>query len=73
MADFCKQCSLDHFGKDYKELANLTSKENWEQGLAACTICEGCGIIQVTPDGECCSDDCLQKGKQGHGKAWLTC
>ena len=70
MADFCKQCSLDHFGGDFQDLAGLTGKEAWENGKAACVICEGCGYIQVDPDGNCVSNDCLEKGKKGHGLPW---
>jgi len=66
MADFCKECSIDHFGKDYGELAGLVTKEQWELGNAACVICEGCGFIQVDPEGNCIGDNCLNK----HKKIW---
>jgi RNase P subunit RPR2 len=60
MADFCVQCAADMgFPTD---LANITTKEDWEKGLAVVVICEGCGIIQVDPDGNCISEDCLEKG-----------
>ena len=71
MADFCKQCSLDLFDEDFKELAGITKVESWKNGLAANVICEGCGFIQVDPDGNCVSNDCIQKGKPGHGLPWL--
>lgn len=67
MADYCKQCSLDIFGMDYRELAGITQKEEWEQGRAASTICEGCGAIQIDPDGNCASEDCL---RPGHSVPW---
>lgn len=60
MADFCKQCSLDLFGVDFNELANITSVDDWVLGKACCVICEGCGPIQVDPKGNCISD-CLEK------------
>lgn len=72
MADFCRQCSIDHFGKDFKELAELTPIEDWKNGLAVCTICEGCGYIQVDPDGNCVSPDCLCAGGYGHGLPWIN-
>lgn len=62
MADFCKQCSEDLFGKDLKELAGLVSVREWNEGYAATVLCEGCGPIQVNPAGECISEDCLKKG-----------
>ena len=65
MADFCKQCSIDIFGEDFGELANLTKPETWKEGKAAVVICEGCGPCQVAPDGTCLSVDCLKE----HGKA----
>lgn len=70
MADFCKQCSIDHFGEDFKELAGLTFESEWDNGQAAVVICEGCGEIQVDPNGNCVSNDCLHKGKEGHGLPW---
>ena len=57
MADFCKQCSIEHFGEDFGDLKGCTTKEDWAKGLAAIVICEGCGIIQVDPEGSCISDD----------------
>lgn len=60
MADFCKQCSLEKFGKDFKDLTNITTEEDWNQGRSCVVICEGCGIIQVDPDGNCISNDCLE-------------
>jgi hypothetical protein len=71
MADFCKQCSIDMFGEDYLELAHLTEPEEWAKGKAVSAICEGCGFIQVDPEGNCVSKDCLQKGKEGHGLPWV--
>ncbi len=70
MADFCKACSIDSLGEDTEDLANITSKEDWEKGLACAVICEGCGIIQVDPEGNCVSKDCLLKDKPGHGLDW---
>lgn len=68
MADFCRACSIAHFGKDHRELAGLTSRKDWKAGKAAVVICKGCGYIQVDPDGNCISDDCSCAGKPGHGQ-----
>lgn len=62
MADFCKQCSILTFGKDFGDLANITTPEDWSQGKAAIVLCEGCGAIQVDPEG-CCVSDCSDKHK----------
>jgi len=69
MADFCKQCSIDVFGKDFGELAGQTTQENWDKGLAASDICEGCGPIQVDPEGNCVSNCCLGD-MPGHNLPW---
>ncbi len=67
MADFCKACSYELFDKDYFDLADLTDEDDWHDGLAVCVICEGCGPIQVDPEGGCVSTDCLKQGEPGHG------
>jgi len=38
MADFCKKCSEEHFGKDYGDLKGLC-----KPGEKVFDICEGCG------------------------------
>lgn len=57
MADFCKQCSIEMFGKDFRELAGLTTVEDTAKGLYATgVICEGCyhpGACQVDHEGTC--------------------
>lgn len=67
MADFCKQCSIDIFGEDFRELAGITSEKMWKEKQAFFALCEGCGPIQVDPDGNCVSNDCTRRGKTGHG------
>jgi hypothetical protein len=62
VADFCKQCSLDHFGEDFKELAGLSTEEDTKNGRYALTICEGCGPVLVDHNGVCVSKDCLENG-----------
>ena len=71
MADFCKQCSIDIFGEDFRELAGITTQEGWNDGKAAVVLCEGCGPIQVDPDGNCVSENCYCQGKAGHGLPWV--
>ena len=58
MAEFCKQCSIEHFGQDFGDLAGLISDYEVERGLGACVICEGCGFIQVDHEGKCIAPNC---------------
>lgn len=58
MSDFCKQCSIDLFGKDFEDLRGLTTPADTDNGLYAPAICEGCGFIQVNHEGECITTDC---------------
>jgi hypothetical protein len=71
MADFCKQCSIDLLQQDYRELAGITTPEDWQKGKAVPVICEGCGAIQVDPEGNCVSPNCLLAGQEGHGLPWV--
>ena len=59
MADFCKQCSEDMFGKDFGDLTHDSFGPIW-------ALCEGCGFrCLVEKDGTCVSPSCLkQHGKQ---------
>lgn len=52
MADFCAQCAFD-MGFDSPDLDGLTSEKDWADGRACAVICEGCGLIQVDPQGRC--------------------
>ena len=72
MADFCKACSIDIFEKDFGDHAAITTEKDWDEGMACVVICEGCGSIQVDPEGNCVSPDCLEKGKEGHSLPWKT-
>jgi hypothetical protein len=49
MANYCKQCSEDLFGKDSKDFAGLVS--------VGCplveVVCEGCGPTTVDYNGKC--------------------
>lgn len=70
MSEYCKACSEELFGPDYNDAAGITSVDDWKNGRAVVFICEGCGVIQVDPEGNCVSDDCLCKGQIGHGLPW---
>lgn len=52
MADFCKECSIEMWGSDTKDLAGLITKEEVAEGLGAVVICEGCGVIRVDHEGK---------------------
>ena len=67
MADFCKQCSIEIFGEDYKELANLGPKYGLMPGEGWTAICEGCGYIVVSQDGTCIAEDCVRHGTTYRG------
>jgi len=71
MAEFCRAC-MDEFGDGlkYNDAKGFTSKKAWKLGKAALFFCEGCGCIQVDPDGNCVSPDCLKAGEPGHGMPW---
>ena len=59
MADFCRDCSIQIFGRDYRDLAGITTEGNWKSDYAAWVLCEGCGPIQVDPNGNCVGGNCL--------------
>ena len=63
MADFCKQCSIALYDKDFGDLAGLCTKCDNGKGLYATVLCEGCGPIQVTWDGTCISN-CFAKHRE---------
>jgi hypothetical protein len=48
MADFCRDCMPDS-----TDFVGLTDTDSWKDGRAALVLCEGCGAIQVDPDGYC--------------------
>ena len=61
MADFCKQCSIEIFGEDSKDLANLR-KETLLEGYGLLVLCEGCGFTMVDNDGKCILVKCPKHG-----------
>jgi len=60
------QCSVATFGKDFGDFADITSQAEWLEEKAAVVLCEGCGAIQVDPEGRCISADC---GMDGHNES----
>jgi hypothetical protein len=60
MSEFCKQCSILIFGEDFGNLKGISKPEDAEKNIYPIVICEGCGPIQVNPEGECISNDCLK-------------
>jgi hypothetical protein len=66
MADFCQQCSLRLFGKDFRDLAELITRDEVAKGLMAIVLCEGCGPIGVDHEGRCVVKDCLDPKHDGN-------
>lgn len=64
MADFCKQCSIDNFGEDYGDLAELHLEMKLADGEGFAVLCEGCGAAIVQHDGTCIARWCDKE----HGK-----
>lgn len=64
MADFCKQCSIDVFGKDFGDMANLGPEGELGEGEGWVCLCEDCGPTIVAQDGTCIADNCIKE----HGK-----
>jgi len=58
MADFCKQCSIENFGEDYGDLAQLRPEVKLEDGEGFAVLCEGCGSALVIHDGTCIARYC---------------
>ena len=52
MSDFCMDCSLDTFGEDFRDMANLVTAEQVAHGYGAVVLCEGCGTILVDHNGK---------------------
>ena len=60
MANFCKQCSIEHFGEDFED-----HKGRCEAGQILIGTCEGCGRTVMDHTGRCINMDCLRK----HGES----
>lgn len=68
MAEYCVQCA-EYWGFE-PDFKGLVTREEWDRGLAAIVVCEGCGIIQVDPRGNCASLDCDCNGHKGGRETW---
>jgi hypothetical protein len=67
MADFCKQCSIDTFGKDFEELAlpkDDVRRGTLKPGYGWLNICESCGPILTDDDGVCTDPRCPIHGEK---------
>lgn len=58
MADFCKQCSIELFGEDYRDLAGMGraaqgEPETLTPGYGWVVLCEDCGPTRVDDEGGC--------------------
>lgn len=51
MSNFCRDCSIKHFGKDFEDLAGLSTPEDTATKRFAAVICEGCGPVWVNHEG----------------------
>lgn len=65
MADFCRQCHPEFYEGRKGDLEGLSTKADTEAGRYPVVLCEGCGPIQVDHEGNCVSDDCLERGHKG--------
>ena len=50
-AEFCRQCLLDRYGIDTRDLAGISNARDEQNGIYPSVFCEGCGLIQVDRDG----------------------
>ena len=61
MADFCQQCSIEAFGEDFKDLADLGPADDLKVGHGWFALCEDCGPTVVDQEGQCISKHCDKK------------
>ncbi len=62
MADFCKQCSIEHFGEDFEDF-KPHNKAPLKEGFGWAALCEGCGPTLVDDNGACIANCLLHHGK----------
>lgn len=51
MADYCRDCSIAMFGRDFRDMAQLLPSEAYKDGTGALVLCECCGPIVVDING----------------------
>lgn len=66
MADFCKQCSIDTFGKDHGDLAGLITEQDTKEGYGMWVLCEGCGPAWVDHTGFRMNDPTITEDSAGY-------
>jgi len=66
MADFCKQCSEEHFGEDGKDLEGIGKRQGkvLQAGYGWPALCEGCGMTLVNEEGPCIDKHCMKHGRR---------
>ncbi|NOR27652.1 MAG: hypothetical protein GQ540_03875 [Lutibacter sp.] len=67
MAEFCKQCSIDMFGKDFGDFKYMGNGEKLKEGCGWQVLCEGCGPTFVDDEGVCIYPYC-----EKHKGSWLA-
>ena len=69
MADFCKQCSIEIFGKDFGDLKPTPEQiATLKEGEGFTELCEGCGFTVVGNEGECIYAFCPKHGGNKHAE-----
>lgn len=43
MAGFCDKCSIEFFNEDFGDFAGIITEEQFNEGVKAEVLCEGCG------------------------------
>ena len=55
MADFCRDCSIANFGRDFRDFANKMPHEGYSnepgKSMGALVLCECCGPVVVDING----------------------
>lgn len=51
MADFCKECSIETFGKDFGDFAGIITEEQFKSNNEYYELCEGCGYARIDHEG----------------------
>lgn len=62
MADFCKECSITVLGRDYGDLAGISTPDDTAAQKFATGICEGCAASLFDHQGICSDIWCETHG-----------
>jgi hypothetical protein len=60
VSDFCRQCSLEVWGKDSRDLA--IDYDDSGVSITRVELCEGCGLTIVDREGNCVFSGCSLHG-----------